>query len=67
METIYKRLIGLFLAMPGLVLLYLAYLNNSYGVTLSQIMIFIIGAFISLVVTIMFFYGAWLFIMGPED
>lgn len=68
MKIIYKRFIGLFMALPGLCLLLLAYYNNRiFDVTISQIVAYVISMFISIVVTIFFLYGAWLFIAGPED
>jgi hypothetical protein len=68
MKIIYKRVIGFFMAVPGLYLLILAYYNNRiFDITLSQIVVYVISMFISIVVTIFFLYGAWLFIAGPED
>lgn len=67
MKTIYKRLIGLLMAMPGLGLLYLTITNRAYDITLDQILIFIIGMFISTIIVALFFCGAWLLIIGPED
>lgn len=68
MKIIHKRILGLFLALPGLYLLILAYYNNRiFDITLSQIVAYVVSMFISIVVTIFFFYGAWLFIAGPED
>jgi hypothetical protein len=67
MKTIYKRLIGLLMASPGLCLLYLAHANMTFDVTLAKIIISITSMFISIIVSIFFLYGAWLFIEGPED
>lgn len=68
MKIIYKRAIGFFMALPGLFLLILAYYNNRiFDITLAQIVAYVISMFISIVVTIFFLYGAWLFIAGPED
>lgn len=67
MKIIYKRLIGLFMALPGLLLLYLTHANMNTDITLAQIIISITSMFISIIVTILFLYGAWLFIAGPED
>ena len=67
MKTIYKRVIGLLMALPGLGLLYLAYTNGSFGVTFEQIIIFIAGAFISTIIVMSFFYGAWLRITGAKE
>lgn len=55
------------MAMPGLGLLYLAYYNMVYDIRLSQIVMFVTGASISIAITILFFYGMWLLIEGPED
>lgn len=67
MKAIYKRMIGLLLAIPGLGLLYLSYSNKAFDVTIEQIVIFITGALISTIITVLFFWGMWLFIYGPED
>lgn len=68
MKIIYKRIIGLFMALPGLCLLLLAYYNNRiFNVTFSQIIAYVISIFISALITIFFLYGVWLFIAGPED
>ena len=68
MKIIYKRLIGFFMALPGLYLLILAYYNNRiFDITLAQIAAYVISVFISIIVSIFFLYGAWLFIAGPED
>ena len=65
MKTIYKRIIGLLMVMPGIGLFYLAYVNKLFSV--EQVVIFIVGALISSIIIMLFFYGAWLLIMGPED
>ncbi len=67
MNTIFKRIIGLLLASPGLCLLYLAYASDAFNVTIEQIITFIIGALISTIIMFLFFWGMWLLIMGPED
>ena len=68
MKIIYKRIIGLFMALPGLCLLLLAYYNNRvFDITLAQIVAYVISIFISIIISIFFLYGAWLFIAGPED
>ena len=67
MKTIYNRVIGLLMTIPGLGLLYLTYSNRAFDVSLAQIIIFITGMFISTIITALFFYGAWLLIIGPED
>lgn len=66
MKTIYKRIIGLLMVLPGLELLYLSYTNRAYDIMLSQIVVFVTGALISVVI-ILFFYGIWLLVVGPED
>lgn len=56
------------MAFPGLCLLWLAYYNNRVlDITLAQIVAYVISIFVSIIVTILFLYGAWLFIAGPED
>ena len=67
MKIIYKRFIGLLMAIPGLFLLYLTYINRAYDITLEKIVIFITGALISTIIISLFFYGMWLLIAGPED
>jgi hypothetical protein len=67
MKMIYKRIIGLFMALPGMSMLYLAYTNGAYDVTMAQIILFITGMLISTIITALFFYGAWLLIICPED
>jgi hypothetical protein len=68
MKIIYKRIIGLFMALPGLCLLILAYYNNRvFDITLAQIVAYVISIFVSIIISIFFLYGAWLFIAGPED
>lgn len=67
MKIIYKRFIGLLMAMPGLYLLYLTYTNRDYDITLEKIVIFITGILISTIIISSFFYGMWLLIAGPED
>ena len=52
---------------PGLGLLYLTYTNRAFDVTLAQIVVFVTGMLISTIITALFFYGAWLLIIGPED
>ena len=66
MKKIYKRIIGLLMALPGLSLLYLGYIETILGVTLEKIVVLIISTFISIVTVILFFFGAWL-MTGPED
>ena len=66
MITTYKRIIGLLMVLPGLELLYLSYTNRAYDIMLSQIVVFVTGALISVVI-ILFFYGIWLLVVGPED
>jgi len=70
MKTIYKRIIGLSMAMPGLGLLYLLYSNRNLDITnltMTQIVIFIIGILISIAIMNIFVWGMWLFIVGPKD
>lgn len=67
MNTIFKRIVGLLLASPGLGLLYLAYVSNIFSVTIEQIVVFMIGALISTIIMFLFFWGMWLLIMGPKD
>ncbi len=70
MKIIYKRMIGLSMTMPGLGLLYLLYSNRNLdvtNVTMTQIVIFIIGALISIAIMNIFVWGMWLFIVGPKD
>ena len=56
------------MALPGLCLLLLAYYNNRvFDITLAQIVAYVISIFISIIISIFFLYGAWLFIAGPED
>ncbi len=70
MKTIYKRIIGLSMAMPGIGLLYLLYSVRDFditNVTMTQIVIFIIGVFLSIAIMNLFVWGMWLFIVGPKD
>jgi len=70
MKTIYKRIIGLSMAMPGLGLLYLLYSIRDFDVfdiTMTQIVIFIIGLLLSIGIMNLFVWGMWLFIVGPKD
>ena len=55
------------MVLPGLELLYLSYTNRAYDITLSQIVVFVTGALISVIVIVLFFYGIWLLVVGPED
>lgn len=67
MRRIHKRIIGYLMMIPGLGLLYLTYINGAFDITLAQIVVFITGMLISTIITALFFYGAWLLIIGPED
>ena len=67
MKKMYKRVIGLSMALPGLGMLYLTYTNGAYNVNMAQIIVFITGMLISTIITALFFYGTWLFIIAPED
>jgi len=55
------------MTIPGLYLLYLTYNNRAFDITLAQIVIFITGMLISTIITVLFFYGAWLLIIAPEE
>ena len=66
MKAIYKRVIGLLMALPGLGMLYLTVTNRAYDVTMAQIILFITGMLISTIITALFFYGMWLLIICPE-
>ncbi len=55
------------MTIPGFGLLYLSYSNGAFDVALKQIVIFIIGAFISTIIVTSFFYGIWITLTKPED
>lgn len=67
MKTIYIRIIGLLMVMPGLGLLYWTYYNKAFNVTMEQIIIFISGILLSTIILVLFFWGACLLIMGQKD
>lgn len=67
MKTIYIRIIGLLMVMPGLGLLYWTYANQAFNITIEQIFFFIAGLLLSTILIVLFFWGAYLLIMGQKD
>ncbi len=67
MKIVYRKIIGLLMALPGFGLLYLSYVNRAYDISIKQIVIFSVGALISSIIMISFFYGLWLITLGPEE